>query len=100
VFPNLIEVMGEILMPYEKLTQLQSQLIIGTKQTVKAINNGEVSEVFIAKDADQHIIDKVMNSINKFNIPYTFVDSKKKLGKACKIEVGASTVAIKQLQKG
>jgi len=94
-----MEVMGEFLMSYGKLTQLQSQLIIGTKQTVKAINNGEVSEVFIAKDADQHIIDKVMDSINKMNVPYTLVDSKKKLGKACKIEVGASTVAIKHVQK-
>jgi len=82
-------------MSYEKLTQLQSRLIIGTKQTLKAMNNGEVCEVFIAEDADRHITDKVLAEAKKLQIPHMMVDSKKKLGKACDIDVGASTVAIK-----
>ncbi|MBO1005175.1 ribosomal L7Ae/L30e/S12e/Gadd45 family protein [Pseudogracilibacillus auburnensis] len=82
-------------MSYEKVTQLQSRIIIGTKQTLKAMNNGEVSEVFIAKDADQHITDKVLEEAKKLQIPHVLVDSKKKLGLACKIDVDASTVAIK-----
>lgn len=82
-------------MSYEKVTQLQSRIIIGTKQTLKAMHNGEVSEVFIAEDADQHVTEKVLNEAKKLQIPYTLVDSKKKLGKACKIDVDASAVAIK-----
>jgi len=82
-------------MSYERVTQHQSQIIIGTKQTLKAMNNGEVSEVFIAKDADQHITDKVLEEAKKLQVPCTIVDSKKKLGKACNIDVGASAVAIK-----
>lgn len=82
-------------MSYEKVTQLQSRIIIGTKQTLKAMHNGEVSEVFIAEDADQHVTEKVLNEAKKMQIPYTLVDSKKKLGKACKIDVDASAVAIK-----
>ncbi len=82
-------------MSYEKLTQLQSRAIIGTKQTIKAMNNGEVSEVFIAQDADQHVTTKVLDVAKRLNIPYTIVDSKKQLGKSCKIDVGASTVAIR-----
>lgn len=83
-------------MSYERVAQLQSRIIIGTKQTIKAMNNGEVSEVFIAKDADQHITDKLLAEAKKCNIPYVIVDSKKKLGKACNIEVDATTVAIKR----
>lgn len=82
-------------MSYEKVTQLQSRIIIGTKQTLKAMNNGEVQELYIAKDADEHITGKVMEEAVKLNIPYIIVDSKKKLGKACQIDVDASTVAIK-----
>lgn len=84
-------------MSYEKVTQLQSRIIIGTKQAIKAMHNGEVSEVFIAEDADQHITNKVLEEANKLQIPYILVDSKKKLGKACNIDVDASTVAIKHV---
>lgn len=83
-------------MPYNRVTQLRSRIIIGTKQTLKAINNNEVSEVFIAEDADQHITEKVKESAEKFDIPYVIVDSKKKLGLACKIDVDASTIAIRR----
>lgn len=82
-------------MSYEKVTQLRSRLIIGTKQTLKAMKNGEVSEVYIAQDADQHITDTIKEEAEKLNIPFVIVDSKKKLGLACKIDVDASAVAIK-----
>lgn len=82
-------------MPYEKLTQLKSKLIIGTKQTVKAISQGKISEVFIAEDAEEHIKTKVVEVATKQKTEITFVDSKKKLGEACQIDVDASTVAIK-----
>lgn len=83
-------------MSYEKVTQLHSQLIIGTKQTMKAIKNSEVTEVFIAIDADEHIVNNIIAAANKHGIPYVEVDSKKALGKACGIEVAATVVAIKQ----
>lgn len=82
-------------MSYDRVKQLQSRIIIGTKQTIKAMNNGEVEEVFIATDADRHITDKVLEVAKELNVPYTKVDSKKKLGEACGIDVDASTVAIK-----
>ncbi len=82
-------------MPYNRVTQLQSRMIIGMKQTLKAMNNGEVSEIFIAQDVDQFITDKVIDEAKRLNISYTLVDSKKKLGEACNIDVNASVVAIK-----
>jgi len=83
-------------MSYEQLTQLHSQLIIGTKQTMKAIRNNEIEKLFVATDADEMIVSKIIAEANKHGIPYVEVDSKKKLGKACKIEVDATVVAIKQ----
>lgn len=81
-------------MSYERLTQLQSRLIIGTKQTIKAIEHGSVEELFVANDADQHITDIVIHLAKEHKVKYTMVDSKKKLGTACGIEVGATTVAV------
>lgn len=83
------------LMSYEKVTQDQARLIIGTKQTLKAMKNGEVSEVFLAADAEQQLTQKVADLANELDISCHHVDSMKKLGTACGIDVGASTVAIK-----
>lgn len=83
-------------MSYEKVTQVQTQLIIGTKQTLKAMKNGDVSEVFIADDADQQITQKVERLATELDVPCHRVDSMERLGAACGIDVGASTVAVKQ----
>ncbi|WP_090087317.1 ribosomal L7Ae/L30e/S12e/Gadd45 family protein [Lentibacillus persicus] len=83
-------------MSYEKVTQLRSKLIIGTKQTLKAIKHGAASEVFIADDADRQITQKVENLAQASDVPCHRVDSKRKLGAACGIDVGASAVAVKQ----
>jgi len=83
-------------MSYEKVAQVKPRIIIGTKQTLKAMKNGEISEVIIAEDADQSITQKVVDLAEELNIPYGHVDSMRKLGIACGIEVGASTVAIRE----
>ncbi|MBV7508803.1 50S ribosomal protein L7ae-like protein [Bacillus sp. sid0103] len=80
-------------MSYEKVLQAQ-KFVIGTKQAVKALKEGNVRELVIASDADPKLTAKVVNVALEINIPILYVDSMKKLGKACGIEVGASTVAI------
>ncbi|WP_085993691.1 ribosomal L7Ae/L30e/S12e/Gadd45 family protein [Oceanobacillus senegalensis] len=82
-------------MSYEKVTQVKAHLIIGTKQSLKAMKNGEVSEVFIADDADSHVTQKVASLAKELDIPCKRVASKRKLGVACGIEVSASAVAVK-----
>lgn len=81
-------------MPYKKVEELRSQVIIGTKQTLKAMQENKVSEVFVADDVDQHIKEQVIQLADELNIRYEIVNSKKKLGIACGINVGAATVAI------
>lgn len=83
-------------MSYEKVTRNKDRLIIGTKQTVKAMNNGEVKEVIIAEDIHPDIMTELLQLAETLDIPHTIVESKKQLGKASGIEVGTATVAIKQ----
>jgi large subunit ribosomal protein L7A len=82
-------------MSYEKVSQAQ-KIIVGTKQSVKALLNNEVREMIIAEDAEHRIIQKVIQTAEQQQIPLTKVSSMKKLGKACGIEVGAAAVAIIQ----
>ena len=80
-------------MSYEKVTQA-NKTIIGTKQAVKAIQAGIVTEVIIAQDAEERIIRPVLDNAELHRITVTYVDSRKKLGEACGIAVGATVVAI------
>lgn len=80
-------------MSYEKVEQAK-KTIIGTKQTVKAIRAGVVTEVIIAKDAEGRVVSPVLEEADSHGIPIHYVDSRKKLGNACGIQVGAAVVAI------
>ncbi|WP_045383186.1 50S ribosomal protein L7ae-like protein [Bacillus spizizenii] len=80
-------------MSYDKVSQAKS-IIIGTKQTVKALKQGSVKEVVVAKDADPILTTSVISLAEDQGISVSMVESMKKLGKACGIEVGAAAVAI------
>ncbi|UOQ44625.1 50S ribosomal protein L7ae-like protein [Halobacillus salinarum] len=83
-------------MSYEKVAEAKSDIVIGTKQTLKAMKNGEVTEVITAEDADQSMTEKVARLAKQLGIPHARVTSMRELGRACGIDVGAATVAIKQ----
>lgn len=80
-------------MSYEKVKQA-GKLSVGTKQAMKAVELGKAIEVFVAKDADPRITNKMVHLCNKMGVQVTFVDSMKLLGKACGIEVGAAIAAV------
>ncbi|MDQ0272569.1 50S ribosomal protein L7ae-like protein [Cytobacillus purgationiresistens] len=80
-------------MSYEKVLQAKD-IIVGTKQSVKALKQGIVHEVVIANDSDLKVKRMIESAADECEVPITYVDSMKKLGKACGIEVGAAAVAI------
>ncbi|CAM3241833.1 ribosomal L7Ae/L30e/S12e/Gadd45 family protein [Filibacter tadaridae] len=80
-------------MSYEKVERAK-KTIIGTKQTVKAIRAGIVTEVIIAQDAEERIVTPVLEEAALHSIQVTHVDSKERLGNACGIQVSAAVVAI------
>ena len=68
--------------------------IIGTKQTLKAVDKGQVSVVFIAQDADEHVVSPLKELCLKKGIEPVYVSTMKELGEACEIQVGAASAAI------
>ncbi len=82
-------------MSYEKVSQAK-QIIVGTKQTLKALQAGQISELVVADDAEPRVVNKVKALAQRLDVPVSTVESMKELGKACGIEVGAATVAIKE----
>jgi large subunit ribosomal protein L7A len=80
-------------MSYEKVKQA-TNISIGTKQAMRAVELGKATEVFIAKDADPRLTIKMVNLCKKLEVEVTYVDSMKLLGKACGIEVGAAVAAV------
>ncbi|ALC83327.1 MULTISPECIES: 50S ribosomal protein L7ae-like protein [Bacillus] len=82
-------------MSYDKVMQAET-IIIGTKQTVKALKRNSVKEIVVAEDADPHLTAGVIQLAKEREVAVSMVDSMKKLGKACGIEVRAAAVAIIQ----
>ncbi|MBA4537009.1 50S ribosomal protein L7ae-like protein [Bacillus aquiflavi] len=80
-------------MSYDKVLQA-NKIIVGTKQTVKAIKTGKASEVVLASDADPKVKTIILKTAEEMNVPVAKVDSMRKLGKVCGIEVSAAAVAI------
>ncbi|WP_018924678.1 50S ribosomal protein L7ae-like protein [Salsuginibacillus kocurii] len=81
-------------MSYEKVTQAKA-VIIGTKQTLKALDSRAVTEVLVAEDADPQVVEQVVKAAEEAKVTVTMVNSMKRLGRACGIDVGAATVALK-----
>lgn len=71
--------------------------IIGTKQTLKAINKDQVSVVFIAQDAEEHVVSQLKELCSEKGIETVAVSTMKELGETCGIQVGAASAAILNL---
>jgi large subunit ribosomal protein L7A len=71
-----------------------SKKSIGTKQTLKELAKDNVAVVFIAQDAQEHVVSDVKRICQEKNVEVVFVPTMKDLGNACGIEVGAASAAI------
>lgn len=70
--------------------------VVGTKETLKAINNchRDIIKVFIAEDIDQRLKEQLLQAVKRNNIPVETVDSRLKLGRACGIDISAACAAL------
>lgn len=75
----------------EELKSLKK--VVGLKQVAKVINEEGVRTLYIAEDADPKVVEKIKLSAKEKNIETIYVESMKKLGKACGIDVGAAIAA-------
>lgn len=67
---------------------------IGIKQSLKAISNDQVLALFIANDAEQHVIRRIVELAEQNDVDVIYIDTMLMLGKACGIDVGAATAVI------
>ncbi len=68
--------------------------VVGTKQTIKALEKGEALRVYVAGDADEKVIRPVVSLCEEKEIEPYYVDSMGELGKMCGIKVKAAAAAV------
>jgi large subunit ribosomal protein L7A len=72
--------------------------VAGLKQVLRYARQGGLETVFIAKDADEDIIGRLMNACDRYGIPHDITHTMHQIGNACQIEVGSACAGIlKQL---
>ncbi len=68
--------------------------VVGTKQVLRAVKNGQAARVFLCKDADDYIYRQVESACGEHKVPVTLVDSMEALGKQCLIGVKTAAAAV------
>ena len=74
--------------------RILGEKVIGIKQSTKAIQNGEGKILYVAQDADILLINPLVCLAQKKGIDIKSIETMKKLGKMCGIEVKAATALI------
>jgi len=69
-------------------------VVIGLKQTRRALEKESVAEVYVARDADNRLLRPIMEMCGNKKIELKEVPSMTELGKACGIKVGAAVAAV------
>ena len=71
-----------------------SNKVIGSKQVKKAIIKGLARKVYLALDAEPHIIDPLRELCHQHEVEVEEIEKMEELGNACGIEVGSAAVAL------
>jgi len=70
------------------------KMVVGLKQTTRALEKGEVRSVFLAQDADSRLLKPIIEMCQAKQIKIQEVPTMLELGKACGIKVGAAVAAV------
>lgn len=73
---------------------INAQRVVGAKQTLKAVQAGQVELVYLARDADEHVTGPIRQACENQGIKIIEVDTMAQLGKACGIDVGAAVAGL------
>lgn len=71
--------------------------VVGTRRLVRAIQAGEISEAYIANDADLFIVRQVKQACMENGVRMIEVATMKELGQACGVEVKTASAGLKKL---
>ena len=68
-------------------------IVVGTKQTIRALNKDKVDTIYIANDADKQIVLRAKELAESKTIPIVYISTMDELAKACNIKVETATAA-------
>lgn len=77
----------------ERLAKAKSRAV-GTRQTLKALENGTAQIVFVARDAEQRVVKPVEELCRRRGAELVYINNMRELGKYCSINVGAAAAAV------
>lgn len=72
----------------------EQPFVVGTKQVLRAVHQGEVELVFIGADAEERVTRDVVATCQEKSISVDDTHTREELGTACKLKVGAAAVAV------
>lgn len=75
-------------MKYEK------NIVIGKKQTLRALQKSEAEKIYISKDADLYVTKPIADVCQEQNVEIIYFNTMKELGAACGISVNAAAAAV------
>ncbi|MCU5746679.1 ribosomal L7Ae/L30e/S12e/Gadd45 family protein [Staphylococcus sp. SQ8-PEA] len=82
-------------MSNEKVARFNKQRhVVGLKQTIKSLDQDQVTSLIIAEDVEVYLLTDVLCRINHKQIPIDYFESKKALGEYVGINVDATVVAL------
>ena len=70
--------------------------VVGTRRLLRAIQNGEIEEAYVARDADLFILRQVREACRTAGVRMVEVDTMKELGQACGVEVKTASAGIRK----
>ena len=80
-------------MLYDELKNARN-VVIGTKQTVRALSEDSVSIIYLADDADEDVMKRIYDAIGEKDVNLVYVPGKQELGRECGIEVPCACAAV------
>lgn len=72
----------------------QNPHVVGLKQSKKAIESGKAELVFVARDADSHVVFPLERLCGEKSVEVIYVNNMKELAKACHVEVPTAVATI------
>lgn len=72
----------------------QKPHVVGLKQSKKVIESGRAEIVFVARDADSHVVFPLERLCGEKNVEVIYVNNMKELAKACHVEVPTAVATI------
>lgn len=72
----------------------QNKIVIGRKQTLRALHKDEAEKVYVSKDADFHVTEPIVAVCKELGVEIIYFDNMKELGIACGIDVNAAAAAV------